>query len=83
MKTRAQMNVTPEPLLSLPGIARRVGCDSSTLRTRLARGELRPDFLLAETAAKPAAPLFRESRVPEVLRALGGVAATATPRAAA
>lgn len=83
MKTNEPMNVNPEPLLSLPGLSRRVGCDPFTLRTRMARGELRPDFLLAETAAKPAAPLFRESRVPEVLRALGGAAGAASVRAAA
>ncbi len=66
------MNATnPEPLLSLPGLARRIACDPFTLRTRIQRGQLAPDFIVGEGVGRPPSPLFRESRVPDVRRLIG------------
>lgn len=66
------MNATPETVLSLSELARRVCCHAHTLRVRVERGELRPDFQMPAMLGRRPAPLFRESRLPQIWADLAG-----------
>lgn len=64
------MNIETETLLTAPQVARRLGCHDQTLRTRLEKAGVVPDFLV-EAPLRGASPLFRLTRLPELARELG------------
>ncbi|MGE4183076.1 MAG: hypothetical protein AB7J34_24930 [Limisphaerales bacterium] len=64
------MRTNPEPILSVPGLARELKIDPATIRARLERGELTPDFVLAG-GIRGESPLFRIQRLPDLQRVFG------------
>lgn len=56
----------PIRLQTLRGVARRAGCSTRTVHDAVAAGRIRPDF-----TTDAGGVLFRERRLPRLVRALG------------